>query len=86
MDEDIQSLSDEAIALTDAVKGLIEVFLAIGAKPEIFDQIYGTMRDEKMKKECVKGASIMELLRQFATDPDRATHREVLREPPQGSA
>jgi hypothetical protein len=77
------TLSDEAIALTDAMKGLIEIFLAAQiAKPAVFDRIYGEMRDAKLAKECVRGASIMEMLRQFATDPAR----NPLRGPPQGTA
>lgn len=89
--DDVQSLSDEAIALTDAMKGLIEIFLVSGiAKPGAFDRMYRAMRDDKLKLECVKGAAIMEMLRLFATDPARATHREgvriILQEPPQGSA
>lgn len=90
MDE-VHKLSDEAIALTDAMKTLIEIMLTAGiATPAVFDRFYGEQRDGKLRRECVRGAAIMETLRLFAIDPARATHREgvraILREPPQGSA
>lgn len=85
------SLSDEAIALTDAIKTVIEVVLATGiATPRVFDQMYGHQRDGKLAKKDVKGAAIMEMLRQFSVDPTRAAYREsirtLLREQPKGTA
>lgn len=86
-----ESLTEGEVALMDATKTIIEVLLASGvATPNAFDQMLGHQRDAYLTKRMGKAAGIVEMLRRFSTDPQRAASREqtrqLLREPPEGSA
>ena len=90
-DNTSNDLRDSEIALMDAIKSLMEILLHANiATPRAFDHIFTNQRDGYLAKQMPRAAAVMELLRQFATSPEREEHRQTLRqllaEPPQGSA
>jgi len=89
------SLSDAEIALMDAIKALMEIMMTAGiAKPAAFDFMLTHQRNGYLSKRMPTAAAVMEMLRTFATDPQRDAQRQELRanlqrileEPPQGTA
>ncbi len=86
-----EKLTDIEIALMDATKTVLEIIMTAGiAKPPVFDRMFTHQRDEYLQKRMPSAAAVMEMLRHFATNPEREAHRSALRkilaEPPQGSA
>jgi hypothetical protein len=90
-DPERESLRDSEIALMDAIKSVIEIMLTANiAKPQVFNRLFGAQHDEYMRKRMPAAAAIMQLLQNFVNDPKREEHRQrlrqILQEPPKGSA
>lgn len=86
-----KGLNDVEIALMDAIKAVVEILLTQNiAQPDTFDQMFTHQRDTYIQKKMPDAAAVMEMLRQFASNPQRAAQREAirtaLREPPKGTA
>ena len=86
-----QRLRDADYALMDAIKNLIDIILSAGlAKPQLLDEMFQHQIQGYLQRRMPDAVAIAELLRRFATDPQREALRQqirtVLREPPAGTA
>ena len=74
----------------DAIKSIMDIMLDAGIPAAAFERNLAHQRDGHLRADRPKSASILEVLRIFATDPQRAASREQLRrtlgEPPKGQA
>jgi hypothetical protein len=77
---DNEKLSDQEIALLDAIKLVLEVIMTAGiAEPIKFDRLFSFQRDAYLQKHMPVAAVVMEMLRQFAADAKCEPQREKLR-------
>ena len=79
------------IAMLRAIKTLIEVMLANGdAQPDGLAKLFEIQRDSYRAEHMPQAAVVMEVLRRFSADPERARSREewrmILEDPPAGTA
>ena len=84
-------LRDAEIAIIDTLKILLEFIMATGiAKPSLLDKMLDQQSRAYLQKQMPDALVVIELLRQYVSDPQRAAHREefrkILGEPPLGSA
>ncbi len=85
------SLSENEIALMDAVKAVADVLIAMNEKTaSALEMAFAHQRDGKIATKQPDAAALFELLRRFAADPERAAFRKQVREllsaTPQGRA
>jgi hypothetical protein len=89
-DKKPEQLTEGEIALMDAIKSIIDVMLESGVPPQAFERNFVHQRDGYIRTGRPKAAGMLEMLRLFATDPQRAASRQqrsqTLREPPKGQA
>jgi hypothetical protein len=91
MGNDDDKLREAEIALMDTLKTVFEIMLNAGVSPAQIDKLLASQQ-EVYEQEPVMGQAVfvMEGLRGFVRDPKRARHREqvrqILKEPPAGSA
>jgi hypothetical protein len=74
-------LSESDIATIDALKTLVDIMLSAGvAPPSVFDEALAHQRDGHLQNGRQKTAGMLEVLRQFATDPQREASRQQIRQ------
>lgn len=78
-------------AAMSCFKAILMVLIETKLVPKpVVEKILAEMRDGFIQKDMPKSAGILELIRLFVVDPQRAAQREaigkLLREPPKGSA
>lgn len=72
-------ISDAEVALTEAVKVMMQIFLYLGvASPESFINAFGAYRADYQKKNLLGGALVMEQLIAYASEEPRHSEQEVL--------
>jgi hypothetical protein len=86
VEDDENTLRDSEVALMDAIKTVIEVFIAkkvttADALAELFDR-----RSKAYPDTMPKAVFVMETLRDFARDPARKSAHDLLQNPTAGSA
>lgn len=91
MSEQPHQLSEIEVALISAHKAIIDVLLNAGiVSAKVLEEIFAEQRNAAVQKGMPVAAGVMEILRLFASDPEREAFRQQLRraakEPPQGSA
>ena len=70
-------LSDCEAATIGAVEAMIDVIQNAGiGSNAAFDQAFASRRDAYLSREMPKAAAMMNIFREFACDPDRASERE----------
>jgi hypothetical protein len=70
-------LSEGETATIGAVEAMIDVIQNAGiASNAAFDQAFASRRDAYLSREMPKAAAMMNIVREFACDPDRAAERE----------
>jgi hypothetical protein len=83
-------LRDSEIALMDTFKVVFEIMMHAGVKPAQIDKLLASLTQQYRAKDVPTAAAVIETLRDFVRNPDRAEHREqvqrILKEPPAGSA
>jgi hypothetical protein len=84
MPDDLDHHSDEMtqtdLALTSALKALIEIFLSSGiAKPKTFDVYLGPIIQTYNAQGDLKAAELLRLLLVYANEPARVANREIRR-------
>lgn len=90
-DHHSREMTQSDLALTSAIKVLIQIFLRAGiAQPKTFEAYIGPMIDGYDQQGSVKAAELLRLLLVFATDPERIqaieTRRILENTRPAGSA
>ena len=86
-----KGLSEVEIALTDAIKTVLEfVIHAHPGAEKYLSHAFEHQRDRQLQTKQPDAAALSEILRRFVVDPVRQTNREEVRrllaEPPQGRA
>ena len=86
-----KELSEIELALTDALKTILEVITqGLPGSEKYLARSFADQRDGKLLKELPNAAALFEMLRRFVADPNRQANREEIRklleEPPEGRA
>ena len=88
-DDDI-ILSDAEIGIIDMIKSVTELLLIIGVPPPALAESLELHRDAHRAAGRVDAALVVDMVRDYVTDPARAVRRQALRqfrqEPAKGSA
>lgn len=85
-----RAMRDSEIALMDTLKVVFDLMMHAGVKPAQIDKLLGSLTDQYRAKHMPAASAVIELLRAFVSDRDHAEHRaqqrQILEEPPAGSA
>jgi hypothetical protein len=89
-ESDDGTLRDSEIALMDAIKTAFELMMTAGVTPAQIDKLLASQVAQYPPAQMPRAISVIEALRAFVRDPDRAKHREqvqrIREEPPAGQA
>jgi hypothetical protein len=87
---DYKELSDVEVGMLDAIMTIMETLLALGVNPSVLGESLRFQRDAQRDAGRADAAAILDVLRDFASDPERQQHREnfqlLHKEPPKGTA
>jgi hypothetical protein len=87
--DETDCLRDSEVALMDAFKVAFELMLVAGVTPAQIDKLLANL-SQSYPREMPRATWVIEELRLFVRDPERAMHRQqvrrIQREPPAGSA